>query len=182
LITPVEDKDHYNTETEEQAAVSQLSQPSQELRKPEEPQNTPQAQQPKEDRIAQDTQRTVSSEASQPKPAKDTREPQAPRERKAAKSAQESQKTSKAKRYTVQAGAFKNPSDADSLNAKFVKKGYKSFTRVSKTKNQEKLYKVMVGEFGTRDEAEVFSIKLRRSEGLRTFVTLAPGQEAIRQP
>jgi hypothetical protein len=39
----------------------------------------------------------------------------------------------------------------------------------------------MVGEFRTRKEAEVLSIKLKNSEGLRTFVTFVMQESATRQ-
>jgi cell division protein FtsN len=73
--------------------------------------------------------------------------------------------------YTVQIGAFRNASDADSLKLKFVKKGYKSFIMASKRKDK-KLYKVMIGEFFSRKDAELLSVKIKKKEGLRTFVTL----------
>jgi cell division protein FtsN len=73
--------------------------------------------------------------------------------------------------YTVQIGAFRNASDADSLKLKFVKKGYKSFIMASKRKDKI-LYKVMIGEFFRRKDAELLSVKIKKKEGLRTFVTL----------
>jgi cell division septation protein DedD len=80
-------------------------------------------------------------------------------------------KTSKIIKYTVQAGAFKNSNDADSLKEKLAKKGYKTYVTLSETKNHEKIYKVRVGEFNTRKEAEVLSIRIKKSDGLNTFVT-----------
>jgi cell division protein FtsN len=74
-------------------------------------------------------------------------------------------------RYTVQIGAFKSASDADSLKSKFGKKGYKSFIKAPKRKD-EKLYKVMIGEFHRRKDAELLSVKMKKTEGLKTFVTL----------
>ena len=93
---------------------------------------------------------------------------------------QEVDKTSTKVKYTVQIGAFKNDSEADSLKSKFNKKGYKAFTIVAKTKNHMKLYKVMIGEFSSRKEAELMSVKIKRAEGLRTFVALKTDQEGIR--
>jgi cell division septation protein DedD len=79
--------------------------------------------------------------------------------------------TSVTRKYTVQIGAFKNPEEADALRNRMSKKGYKAFVTTAKTKKQEILHKVMVGTYTTRKEAEVLSIKLKNSEGLRTFVT-----------
>lgn len=84
------------------------------------------------------------------------------------------QGTSKTRKYTIQAGAFKNEADADSLKAKLDKKGYKTFVIPFRTKKHEKLFKVMVGEFSTRKEADFLSIKLKKTEGLKTFVTFKP--------
>jgi cell division protein FtsN len=80
-------------------------------------------------------------------------------------------KTSKAKKYTLQAGAFKNASDANALKSKLQKKGYKISVTSTKSKNHEKLYKVLVGEFNTRKEAELLAVKMKKSEGLHPFVT-----------
>jgi cell division protein FtsN len=81
-------------------------------------------------------------------------------------------KTSKAKKYTLQAGAFKNASDANALKSKLEKKGYKISVTTTKSKNHEKLYKVLIGEFNTRKEAELLAVKMKKSEGLHPFVTL----------
>lgn len=81
------------------------------------------------------------------------------------------QKTTKIVRYTVQAGAFKNPNDAESLKKILEKKGYKPYVVLSETKNNGKIYKVRVGEFNTRKEAEILSLRIKKSDGLNTFVT-----------
>jgi len=75
-------------------------------------------------------------------------------------------------KYTVQVGAFRNASDADALRSKLDKKGHKTFLIELKTKNNEPLYKITVGAFSTRNEAELISLKMKKSEGLKTFVTL----------
>ena len=78
----------------------------------------------------------------------------------------------KMKKYTVQVGAFRNASDADALRSKLDKKGYKTFLIELKAKNNEPLYKVAVGAFNARNEAELLAAKMKKSEGLKTFVTL----------
>jgi len=92
----------------------------------------------------------------------------------------EIKETRKTRPYTVQAGAFKHVSEADSLKGKLDKKGYKTYVIQSKTKRYQKLYKVMIGEFVTRKEADALSAKIRKSEGLKTFVTIKTGQEDLR--
>ena len=78
----------------------------------------------------------------------------------------------KTKKYTVQVGAFRNASDADALKAKLGKKGYKTFLIELKAKNNDPLYKVAVGSFNARSGAELLAAKMKKSEGLKTFVTL----------
>jgi cell division septation protein DedD len=92
---------------------------------------------------------------------------------------QETSKSTSSRKYTVQVGAFKNPSDAHALMLKLDKKGYHASVIMAKTKN-ERIFKVLVGEFNTREEAEVFSIKLKKTESLKAFVTLRTQQEALR--
>jgi cell division septation protein DedD len=88
--------------------------------------------------------------------------------------------TNKVRAYTVQAGAFKHVPEADALKTKLDKKGYKTYVMPSKTKKHQKLYKVMIGEFVTRKEADVLSAKIRETEGLKTFVTIKTVQEDLR--
>ncbi len=78
---------------------------------------------------------------------------------------------SAARTYTVQVGAFRQPADAASFKDKFEQKGFMVFVQESLTKNQEKIYKVRVGEFRSRKEAERMSAKIKKAEGLSTFVT-----------
>jgi len=81
-------------------------------------------------------------------------------------------KVSKKRRYTVQIEALKSAAAADALKEKLNKKGYKASVISYVTKKHEKLFKVFVGEFATRKEAEVMSVKLKKTENLQhPFVT-----------
>jgi hypothetical protein len=73
--------------------------------------------------------------------------------------------------YTVQVGAFRQQADAAAFKDKFEQKGFMVFVQESLTKNHEKIYKVRVGEFRSRKEAERMSAKIKKAEGLSTFVT-----------
>ncbi|MEW6107644.1 MAG: SPOR domain-containing protein [Nitrospirota bacterium] len=73
--------------------------------------------------------------------------------------------------YTVQLGAFKNASDAENFKAKYDKKGYATYITVSKNSTNEKIYKIRTGEFRERKDAEILSLKLKKNEGLNSFVT-----------
>jgi cell division septation protein DedD len=85
---------------------------------------------------------------------------------------QGSNAASETKKYIVQVGAFRKASDADALRSKLGKKGYKAFLIELKTKNIGPLYRVAVGSFSTRNEAELLAVQMKKSEGLKTFVTV----------
>jgi cell division septation protein DedD len=79
---------------------------------------------------------------------------------------------SKSAVFTVQIGAFRNIADAKHLKAKFDKKGYKSFISAGKNSKAQKIFKVKTGEFTEKNDAEVLALKLKKTEGLQTYVTL----------
>lgn len=74
--------------------------------------------------------------------------------------------------YTVQAGAFKNLKDAETLRHKLESKGYKAYIKKSVVAKGIKIFKVRTGEFMDKKEAEVVALKLKKAEGLKAFVTL----------
>ena len=123
-------------------------------------------QQPEQTQKPQETQQTVKAQQAQ-----ETTKTQITKETK---------KTLKTRKYTVQTGAFKDISDANALKSRLDKKGYKTYIAPTETKTHKKLYKVMVGDFVTRKEAEVLSIKIKKAEGLKTFVTFKTDQEDLR--
>jgi len=123
-------------------------------------------QQPEQTQKPQETQQTVKAQQAQ-----ETTKTQITKETK---------KTLKTRKYTVQTGAFKDISDANALKSRLDKKGYKTYIAPTETKTQKKLYKVMAGDFVTRKEAEVLSIKIKKAEGLKTFVTFKTDQEDLR--
>ena len=85
------------------------------------------------------------------------------------------------RKYAVQVDAFKNASAAKSLADKLIKKGYRASVTMAKTKRHEKLYKVIVGDLGTRKEADALSSKMKRSENLQhAFVITKNDQEELR--
>ena len=80
----------------------------------------------------------------------------------------------------MQVGAFKNESDARMLSEKLEKKGYNTRMTVIQEKNRGKLFKVMVGAFSMRKDADILALKLKKSEGLKAFVTFHKDTEGIR--
>jgi cell division septation protein DedD len=77
--------------------------------------------------------------------------------------------------YTVQMGAFKSSAEAVAFRKKYDKKGIKTFVNTATTKKKEKVYKVKTGEFRDKKSAEILSLKLNKTEKLKTFVTLKNG-------
>ncbi len=73
--------------------------------------------------------------------------------------------------YTVQLGALKNRREAEQIKAKYEKKGYKIRITVSRGAKNGKIYKVRTRVFKEKKDAEVLSLKLKKIEGLKTFVT-----------
>lgn len=139
-----------------------------------------QPEQIQEHRETQETQQTV--EIPKTQEIQQTQETQSSKETRRTEETQktkETKETPKARKYTVQAGAFKGVSDANALKARLDKKGYKTYITLE-TKNHKKLYKVRIGDFATRKEAEILSIKIKKSEGLNTFVTFKTEREGLR--
>lgn len=155
VFTAQESAEQKNIESE--GAVLQQPQQTQKIQTPEEIQG-------KESQIQQNNQ---------------TKETIMTQKTKEAKKTQTTQKI-QPRKYTVQAGAFKNVSDANILKERLDKKGYKTYITLSGTKNHKKLYKVRTGDFATRKEAEILSIKIKKSEGLNTFVTFKTEREGLR--
>jgi cell division septation protein DedD len=73
--------------------------------------------------------------------------------------------------YTVQLGAFKNETEAENFITIYDKKGYKPYITVSRNKKNEKIYRIRSGEFKERKSAEILAMKLKKTEGLNTYVT-----------
>jgi len=73
--------------------------------------------------------------------------------------------------FVVQLGALRSPAEARRLKDRMAKKGYKTAIVSAKGKNGEKIYKIRTGEFRDRKEAEALALKLKKTEGLNTFVT-----------
>ena len=115
------------------------------------------------------------SQEPQPQASPELKKAQLAQETKIVQKTQETVTAAKTRKYTVQVEAFKNTSTADALKEKLNKKGYKASVISVKTKKKENLFKIIVGEFTNRKEAEVMSVKLKKTEDLQhafvTFVT-----------
>ncbi|MDA8079087.1 MAG: SPOR domain-containing protein [Nitrospiraceae bacterium] len=80
--------------------------------------------------------------------------------------------TSDSEIYTVQLAALKNPAEARRLKEKMTKKGFKVQIIAAKNKKNEKIYKIRTGEFREKKDADILALKLKKNEGLNTFVSL----------
>jgi cell division septation protein DedD len=74
--------------------------------------------------------------------------------------------------YTVQIGAFKSSAEAQACKKKYTKKGMKIYITTETDAKKEKIYKVKTGEFRDKKKAEVLSLKLNKTEKLKTYITL----------
>jgi cell division septation protein DedD len=128
--------------------------------------------------VEMQSQQQVQSQVSEP--AGGTRLQRMDSEKKATKEPLKDQKPTTIL-YTVQVGAFKNDSEADTLKKKLEKKGYKTSMALSESKKEGGLYKIWVGKFRKREEAEALSAKIKKNEGLQAFVTVKR-EEDTRQP
>jgi len=78
---------------------------------------------------------------------------------------------SSSRTFTVQAGAFRNLYYAKALQKRLSEMGYDAHVNLSNSKNEKNLYKVYVGTFDEKKEAETLCKKIENSERLKTFVT-----------
>lgn len=72
--------------------------------------------------------------------------------------------------YTVQVGSFRNMDEASNLKTKLEKKGYQSYIAAYDTTNSN-WFRVRIGQFKTKSQAESMAKKLKTKENLASFVT-----------
>ena len=70
--------------------------------------------------------------------------------------------------YTIQAGAFRNKREAERLKEILSRKGYTA--RLAAHGSKEVLYKVWIGSFKSKENAEAHALKFTRNERLKSFV------------
>jgi cell division septation protein DedD len=78
---------------------------------------------------------------------------------------------------TVQVGAFKNTKDAEALKQRLENRGYKVYIKKSASTKNAKLYKVRIGRFTVREDADALVQKLKKTEGLKAFVTFITNED-----
>ncbi len=70
--------------------------------------------------------------------------------------------------FTIQVGAFSSKKEAQTLKKRLSRKGYTVFINTSK--RGKILYRVRVGRFIKRTDAEKVALKLKINEKLKTFI------------
>lgn len=73
--------------------------------------------------------------------------------------------------FTIQAGAFSNALYAKALVKRLEKRGYTVYIKPIE-ENDKRLFKVCIGNFSNRQEAESLSKKIKETEDIQTFITL----------
>jgi DedD protein len=103
----------------------------------------------------------------------ETKKPEVKPETKPSKPKTKTKKTAsiaKKETYSVQAGAFFNSKDAETLKATLRKKGYTVYIQSTKTPEGKTIYRVRVGKFKDKKAAELLALRLKKTEGIDAFV------------
>lgn len=74
--------------------------------------------------------------------------------------------------YTVQVGASRSLKGAEALKRTLENKGHKAYIKKETNSKKQAIFKVRVGEFENKEDAKVFALKLKKTEGFQTFVSL----------
>ena len=75
-------------------------------------------------------------------------------------------------KFAVQTGAFTNVAQAQALREKLGDEGYNAYIKLSVSDKNEKLYKVLIGEFLDREPAERLSEEIKKKMNLQAFITI----------
>jgi cell division septation protein DedD len=111
----------------------------------------------------------VRPQAAPKTPAKEDKDVKAP-VRAPAASAQATSGTESGGGYAVQIAALNIRSEADAIAKRFASKGYAAYV-MSPALGSPQIYRVRIGKFGSRREAESIATKLEKEEQLKPWVT-----------
>jgi len=79
--------------------------------------------------------------------------------------------------YVVQAGAFTNMSNAQALRKNLEDKGYESYITVSGFDVDKRIFRVLVGKFPDRKQAQSLSEEMKKEDNLEVIVALKPPKD-----
>ncbi len=74
--------------------------------------------------------------------------------------------------YVVQAGAFNDLSNAKAFRKKLDEMGYNAYIILSESEDKKDIYKVCIGKFVNKKDAEDFSNEINRNEEIKSYVSL----------
>ena len=74
--------------------------------------------------------------------------------------------------YSVQVGSFRTVATAESLRARLAQKGYSARVRLSRVPGRGQWYRVRIGSFSKRADAELTATRLRTREKVPAKVTV----------
>lgn len=76
--------------------------------------------------------------------------------------------------YVVQAGAFNHIANAQALRKKLEEKGYESYITVSGFSEEKRIFRVLIGRFTDRKQAQTLSEEIKKKTNLDVIVALKP--------
>ncbi len=79
--------------------------------------------------------------------------------------------------YSVQIGVFKNKENALTQVKHFTKLNYHAFSYETSERNKGRLYRVLIGRFDKKKEAEAMANNIRSKENTGAMVFAAPGKK-----
>ncbi len=133
------------------------------------PQEQPEQQQPAEENkpmpVPGQKPLTETKPLAEPKPADTPGPSPAPVSEPAVK-----KKTAGRPVYSVQIGAFKNESGAESLTKKYKEKGYEAFTQKGTTRDKGIIYRVLIGGSEDRGKASELANRIQAKENIKVSI------------
>ena len=75
-------------------------------------------------------------------------------------------------RYSIQVGSYPNPDEAHTLVAYWKQKGYSAYLVSADIPNKGRWYRVRLGGFDTKDDAEAYLHDLQSKENVEAFVSV----------
>ncbi|MEW5817899.1 MAG: SPOR domain-containing protein, partial [Spirochaetota bacterium] len=76
--------------------------------------------------------------------------------------------------YSIQIGAFKSRQNARYISQKFQKKGYNSRIYKGKTKDNRILYKVLIGNYQSKEEVTNLAHEIKSKENINVYIYRQP--------
>lgn len=132
--------------------------------------NRDQNKEEKKQKTAEKSQKTEKADNKEEKKQKE--KPKAEAKNKTAKKEKvKGDDSSKEKRFTLQIAAFKEKDKAEDVAGSLKKKGYEPYIVPVTIPAKGVWYRVRIGRFSTRPDAQNIQARLKNSEGISSFIT-----------